>query len=271
MRTRTNIFQNTDGVLIGLYLLLVLMGWLNIYAATYNEDFPSILDINQSYGRQLLWIGTSLVIGLVVLLMDSRFFQLFANAIYILCLVALAGVLVFGTEIKGAKSWFTLGSFSLQPSEFAKFGTALAIAKLLGNTQSKIKDLSTTLKAIALILPPALLILLQPDTGSTLVYVSFVFVLYREGLSGNFLLMGLLMIVLFVLALIIEPIDLTIAIAGIGIVVYAVLYNGWKFLLPATGLLTLLAVVVIRTDAPAVVMASGVALAAIVYAIVMYV
>ena len=180
------------------------MGWFNIYAATFNDEHQSIFDMSQSYGKQLIWIFTSYLLAWFILMLDPRFFTRLAYPIYIFCILLLVGVLIFGTEIKGAKSWYTMGGFSFQPSELAKYGTALALTYYLSNLSKKFQGFTTRLTAVAILALPAGLILLQPDTGSVLVYASFIFVMYREGLSGNFLLFGASLGVLFVVALLLN-------------------------------------------------------------------
>lgn len=192
MRERNQIFGDIDWTLILLYLALVLIGWVNIYAAVYNEDHSSIMDLSQSYGKQMIWILTSLFIGLVILLTDARFFSTFAFLIYGFTILMLIGVLLFGGTVSGSKSWFQIGSFGLQPAEFAKFATNLALAKFFSGQHINIKDFKTRFLPLVFFGTPALLILLQNDTGSALVYSSFVLVLYRMGLSGNFLLAGVM-------------------------------------------------------------------------------
>src|SRR5690606_6731712 len=131
MRTQKNIFTNIDNITVILYVVLVFIGWISIYAAVYNEVHYSIVDISERYGMQLLWIGLAFMIALTILMFDGQFFPTFAYPIFILLLLTLIGVLLFGAEIKGSKSWFKIGSFALQPSEFGKFATALALAKYL--------------------------------------------------------------------------------------------------------------------------------------------
>ena len=204
MRNQRNLFANVDWATILIYLALVLIGWVSIYAAVYNEEHHSIFDISQRYGKQLMWIGFALVLAFIILLFEGQFFTSFAYPIYGVVILLLIGVLLFGAEIKGARSWFKIGSFALQPSEFAKFATGLALAKYLSALNINMKDLKTKMIASVIIGFPAVLILLQNDTGSTLVYASFVFVLYREGLSGNILLIGLYTAFLFVLSLLLR-------------------------------------------------------------------
>ena len=212
--------QNIDWITVLLYLILVLVGWVNIYAAVYNEEHSSILDMTQNYGKQLMWIGTSIVLASVILLIDAKFFSTFSYLIYFLTLMLLIGVLLFGREIAGSKSWFQIGSFSLQPAELAKFATALALAKYLSGIDKDFSRFKTKVIAAFIIMFPALLILLQHDTGSALVYTSFILVLYREGLSGNLLILGLIVAILFVVTLLVNKFIVIGVIAAIFILVY---------------------------------------------------
>jgi len=206
VRERNNVFNNIDWKLISLFLVLVFMGWLNIYAAVYNEDYSNIFDITQSYGKQLLWIITAFFIALLILLTDARFFSAFAYLIYGITIIMLLIVLGVGTEVSGSKSWFQIGNFGIQPSEFAKFATNLAIAKYFSGQNRNLELSKNRIVPFILMALPAGLTLLQNDTGSALVYSSFVLVLYRMGLSGNFLLAGLLIIVIAVSTLMTGPI-----------------------------------------------------------------
>ena len=223
MRNYKNIFSNIDWATVLLYLALVLIGWINIYAAVYNEDHHSIFDISQRYGKQLMWIVLGLIIAFVILLVDSHFFTSFAIPIYLAVLLSLLLVLVFGVKINGATSWFQFGSFKIQPSEFAKFATSLALAKYLSAININMKDVKTKVMAALIIGLPAVFILLQNDTGSTLVYAAFIFVLYREGLSGNILLFGILAILMFVLTLIFGPVEIILATTFCYILIYTIL------------------------------------------------
>jgi len=195
VRERKNIFSNVDLTLVILYLVMVLLGWVNIYAAVYNEEYSSIIDISQSYGKQVIWIATSLFLGLVILLTDARFFSTFAYVIYGFTIFLLVVVLGVGAEVSGSKSWFGVGGFGIQPAEFAKFATNLALARFFNAQHINVKDIRTRVIPLVIMGVPALLILLQNDTGSALVYGSFILVLYRMGLSGNFLLAGALVVV----------------------------------------------------------------------------
>lgn len=204
MRNKQGIFERIDWTTVSLYLLLVLIGWLNIYAAIYNEEHQSIFDLSQRYGKQLLWIGMALVLGIVILLIDFRFYNSFGYVIYILTILTLLAVLIFGVEVNGSKSWFSIGGIAIQPSEFAKFATGLALAKYLSGMNVKIQNLKTKLIVGLIIFLPAVLIMFQPDTGSTLVYFSLLIVLYREGLSGKYYSLGISFGVLFILTLVLR-------------------------------------------------------------------
>jgi rod shape determining protein RodA len=209
-RQPKSLFYNIDWLMVSIYIILVLMGWLNIYAAVYNEDHASIFDISQNYGKQLIWILTAGLLATVILLLDEKFLTFFAYPIYGIMILILLAVLVFGVEINGSRSWFAIGEFRIQPAEFAKFTTCMALAKYLSNINTKMEKLETKIIAgIIIALPPAI-ILLQNETGSALVFGAFIFVLYREGLSGNVLLFGLLTVVLFILSLLFDKIYIII-------------------------------------------------------------
>ena len=201
MATRNKLWANIDWVTFFIFLLLVFLGWINIYAAVYDESHKSIFDISQQYGKQLIWIAAALLIGFMILIIESNFYVIFAYPIYAIAILFLLLVLVFGVEINGSKSWFVIGEFRLQPSEFSKFATALALAKLLSNFNFKLDSVNSLLKISLIILLPALLIFLQHDAGSSLVFAEFLLVLYREGLSGIILFFFVLIIILFLLSL----------------------------------------------------------------------
>ena len=220
MRKQNSIFENIDWLLVVFYLVLVLLGWINIYAAVYNEEHKNMFDLTQSYGRQMLWIGTSLVIGLAILVIDGKFYAAFSFPIYIVTMGILLVVLVIARDVQGARSWIEIGSFKLQPSEFAKFATNMALAKYLSALGIRMEDMKTKITAGLLILLPMALVLLQNDTGSALVFIAFIFVLYREGLSQNVLIFGFLAGVLFILALMVPNTVLIGVIGGLGFVAY---------------------------------------------------
>ncbi len=191
------------------------MGWLNIYAAVYDESHSNILDIDLKYGKQLLWIGAAFVLGIFILLTDSKFFTAFSFVIYGLTVGLLAAVLVFGVESHGARSWFEIGGIRIQPAEFGKFATCLAIANVMSRHGFKIMRFSSLALIGLLLAIPAGLIVLQNDTGSALVYSSFILVMYREGLHGSLLLLCFIAIAIFIFTLIYPPIVvLSLIIAG---------------------------------------------------------
>lgn len=200
MRSKT-IIGKIDMWLLIIYLALVVVGLLSIYAAAYNEDFPHIYDMSQNYGKQLLFIGISLAVGFMILLIDAKFFNAFAYIIYGLSIVFLLLVLVVGSKISGSTSWIQLGSFSFQPSEFAKFGTALALAHYLSQIDIDVTKIKTRVTAYGIVFLPMLLVLAQGDAGSASVFLIFLLVIYREGMGGTILIIGLVAATLFILSL----------------------------------------------------------------------
>ena len=228
MRERRGIFQGIDWVMVSIYLLLVFFGWINIYAAVYNPEFSSIFDMSQRYGKQLIWIGAALLIAFVIILIDPKFFNQFAFLIYGLAILTLIFVLLFGKEVAGSKSWFQVGSFAIQPAEFVKFATALALAHYLGNLGVKVDNLKATFYAGLIIFIPAALIILQNDTGSALVYTSFIFVLYRQGLSGNIFIIGFIFALLAILALLLDTLQAKLILAAVIFVITALAYLSMK-------------------------------------------
>jgi rod shape determining protein RodA len=200
----TNIFARADRTLLWIYFILVIAGWLNIYAAVFDENHRSIFDLDTNYGRQMIWIVSSIILLSAVMLTEPKFFNTFAYLIYGIVILALAGVIVAGKEIAGSRSWFQIGYFSIQPAEFAKLATSLVLASYLGNIKTHFEKPLTKAMAICLIGLPFFLIIAQNETGSALVFVSFVLMLYREGLSGIFLIIGLLAAILFVLTLLVN-------------------------------------------------------------------
>ena len=215
MNSRSNnLLANIDWVSILLYLLLVLIGWINIYAAVYDENHSSILDISQKYGKQLIWIGAAFVLAFLVLLTDSKFFTTFSMVIYGIMIFLLIAVLFFGTETKGARSWFEVGDFRIQPAEFAKFATNLAIAYVMSRHNFKVMRFSSLLTIGLILALPAGLIILQNDTGSALVYSSFILVLFREGLHGSILLLCFVAAAIFIMALLYTPFTVLLVIIG---------------------------------------------------------
>lgn len=200
MNKRERVIANIDPVILGIYLLLMALGLMNIYSASYNPDFPNFFDQTTEHGKQAVWIGISLTLGAAVMLVRGDFLRDFSYGIYAFILLLLVLVLLVGKEVNGQKGWFGVGSFGIQPSEFAKFATALALSRYLSGLKA-LADGRSRLVSTLIIAAPAALILLQPDTGTALVSLAFILVLYKEGLSGNFLLLGILALVLGILSL----------------------------------------------------------------------
>jgi rod shape determining protein RodA len=217
---------------------MIVMGWFNIYAAVYNDEHKEIFDFTQRYGKQFIWIMATLVLAVFIMIIDSRFYLFFAWFIYAITMLLLILVLVLGKDINGAKSWIEFGPISLQPSEFAKFGTALALASFLNNRRNDLTKLKVIAPAVAIILFPMLLTALQPDLGSTIVFCSFFIVLFREGMSPFIFVSGLLMVMLFFLTLLFNNVYLEIALIALSFMLAWFTTRKWKLLL--TGLVMML-------------------------------
>ena len=194
---RNNIFFGIDWLLVLLFLLLVGFGWVNIYAASHSDESIQIFDFSSRYGKQLIWILSSIPLIILILFINTKFFQQFSSIFYIISLLSLLGLFVFGTEINGAKSWYRFGGVSLQPSEFAKAFTALALAKLMSNRKYNLDVKKNQLKAFIIIFLPAFLIAVH-DPGSAIIYLAFFFVLNREGLTLAYIIFGCTAIILFI-------------------------------------------------------------------------
>ncbi len=228
MPKRNNLWANIDWVTVLIYLVLVFLGWINIYSAVYDAEHHSILDITQRYGKQLIWIGAALLIAFIILLIETNFYVFFSYFIYGGVIILLVVVLFFGTEVNNSKSWFAIGSFAIQPAEFGKFATALALAKYMSSFGFKLQQFKSLLKIGTIILLPAGLIFLQNDTGSALVYFSFILVLYREGLSGVVLFFVTLVALLFVFSLVLSELILFSLLSGLALIVFFVMNSGMK-------------------------------------------
>ena len=190
-----------DWITIILFLLLVGFGWLNIISASSSGEITSYFDIDQRYGKQLVFILFTFVLIILVLSIEAKFYERFASIIYLASILSLIGLFIFGKTVNGATSWYGIGGFTIQPSEFAKFATALAVAKYISDLQTNIKTVKDQLKTALIIFVPAFLILLQNDAGSTIVYAAFFFVFYREGIPQIYLLLVFSIVVLSVLSL----------------------------------------------------------------------
>lgn len=212
MDRSSNTVASIDWVMILLYALLVLLGWLNIYSAAYDETHTSIFDFSQEYGKQIIWIGAAFLLAFLIMLIDSKFFTAFSFVIYGVTIFLLIAVLFLGKEVNGSRSWFELGGVRIQPAEFAKFATTLAVANVMSRHNFKVMQWKNLLLVGLVILLPAGLIELQKDTGSALVYSSFIFVLFREGLHASILLLCFAAILLFIFSILYSPFTVLIII-----------------------------------------------------------
>ncbi|OIO10261.1 MAG: rod shape-determining protein RodA [Flavobacteriales bacterium CG_4_8_14_3_um_filter_35_10] len=247
MRQRnSNIFKGLDWPLVVFYFLLVSLGWFSIYSASMNETHFEILDFSVKYGTQLLWILMSLILIIFTLFIDAKFYERFASLIYAFSILSLLGLFVFGKTISGATSWYVFSGASLQPSEFAKVATALALAKLLSDKNYNLKLVKNQIKAFFIIILPALIIIPQPDPGSALVFFSLIFVLYHEGLPKFFIGLGISIITLFFLALLINKL-LLVAILTILTLLFYFIYKSKKTSLSSFLILLIVAVSYVYT------------------------
>ena len=217
-----SIKNNIDWISVVIFITLVIMGWLNIYSSSLSSVIgeTSIFDLSQFYGKQLLYIGLAFPLILIILFVEGKFYEKYSSVIYTVSVLSIAGLFVFGKSVKGQANWYSFGSFGIQPSEFAKAATALALAKYLSDVQVNLKNLNNQMIAMAIVFFPVLLIAIH-DPGSALIYSIFFVVLYREGLPGWYLMTGFVAIILFILMLITNNPFIVI---GISIVVLAINY-----------------------------------------------
>ncbi|NVJ89508.1 MAG: rod shape-determining protein RodA [Flavobacteriaceae bacterium] len=230
---QNNIFAGVDWILIILYMALVGFGWVNIYAASKDDNHYEILDFSSKYGKQLIWIVLCIPLIIGVLFFNSKFYEKYASILYLVSIILLILLFPFGKEINGAKSWFNFGFMSLQPSEFVKACTALGIAKLMSDRQYNLNLVKNQVKAFIIVFLPAFLILLQPDAGSALIYLSFFFVLNREGLTLYYIIIGAACIALFIFTILfgVKNVLLSSILLITLIVVYAIYKGGKRFIL----------------------------------------
>ena len=212
MARETNRYFKFDWITIIIFLLLIGFGWLNILSASHVGDTIDYFNISQPYGKQLIFILLTFGLIVIILSIEAKFYERFSSIIYLASLLSLLGLFIFGKNVNGATSWYAIGSMTIQPSEFAKAATALAVAKYISDLHTDINNLKDQLRIFIVIAIPALLILLQNDTGSTIVYGAFFFVLYREGLPKFYLFFGLFLVFLSVSALKFGPITTTIVV-----------------------------------------------------------
>jgi len=251
MTRKINILEEIDWLSVGLYLALVIFGWMNIFASSYNEHFRGIFNLHQNYGDQLLWILISFLAVFILFLIDHRFFYFFTYPIYAFAILLLLAVLVFGVEVHNSRSWLNIFGFRLQPSEFVKIAVALAVARYLSGFDIKLMTWKTLLIIAGLIGFPVILISIQPDFGTAMVFTCFILVLYREGLPGWILGFSIFTAVLFLMTLLIPKLAviivlLCLAILFIGLVNQKVSYAFFSALILAGvyGFLKLISLVI---------------------------
>lgn len=221
-----------DWLTIGLYLVLILGGWLNIYAADYDPEVSKgIFSLSMSSGRQLIWIGTSVILILLILLLDYKFYHTLSYALYGLMIFFLLAVLIFGEEVAGSKSWFELGPFKFQPSEFTKFATGLALARYLSKSNRKTDELIPQIIGFILFLIPFSMVILQGDLGTAMVFGSLILVMFREGMHPLILVVGIGVIILFLLTLLVDQTVLFIGLTVVMLLLIAIVAKNLKKIL----------------------------------------
>ncbi|MDR2448499.1 MAG: rod shape-determining protein RodA [Prevotellaceae bacterium] len=236
MRRNSALLNKLDWTTVGLYLLLILIGWISIYAAAYNEAHPNIFDLSQRYGMQLIWMASSIILAMIVMTIDHKFFSVFAYIMYSVIILLLILILFAGTEVNGSRSWLVIGPFRLQPAELSKVATSLALAKLISQHSFKIHSFTNLVKIAFIIGLPVLLIFLQHDAGSALVFSALLIMLYREGISGWFVSIAAFTAILFILAIIWEPLSVFLFLWLISLLAYAMLNRSFKYAIAAGGL-----------------------------------
>lgn len=218
MITEASKYYKFDWITIILFFILVLFGWLNIVSASHTGDTINYFDFSQPYGKQLAYIFFTVGLIILILAVESKFYERFASVIFVVSMLSLVGLFLFGKSVNGATSWYGIGGMTLQPSEFAKAATALAVAKYVSDLNSDLNSIKDQIIVFAIIAIPAILVLLQKDAGSTLVYGGFIFVLYREGLSPMYLVLLFMLVFISLCALkfgvIITSIIITVAVLG---------------------------------------------------------
>lgn len=228
MSRRINILNDTDWLSVFIYLILIIFGWLNIYSVNYSENNPSFFSLQNRYAMQLYFIIVALIIGILIFLIDSRFYSFIAYPAYGFIMFMLLAVLVVGREVNGSKSWIMIGPMALQPSEFAKTAVILVLAKFLSGFNIKALSLRNILISLAIIFTPPIFIMLQPDFGSTLVYGAILIVLYREGLPGWILLLIFYLAAMFLFSLIFTKLTILIILICTSLFIFGILNKSFK-------------------------------------------
>ena len=226
-KNQISLFEGVDSVAVIIYLLLVAVGFVNIISASYNDEIE-VFSFAQNYIKQIFWMGAAFSVTLIILLLDSRYYHMYAYYAYALGILMLIAVLLFGREVNGAKAWFEFGSVRIQPVEFAKIATALAVARLMSNYSFSIKRIGHLMRVALIILLPLAIIVLQNDTGSGVVLCSFIFVLYREGLNKWICIPMIIVAVLFICSFLFTPLLLLLLLLVIFTVSSAMMIGSWR-------------------------------------------
>ena len=238
-REKNILFYKLDWSIILIYLILVCFGWFNIYSTTSDSEvIENIFDFSKPYGMQLIWIASAFVLAFFILMINSRFYSVFSYFIYFAVILLLIAVLFLGKEVNGSKSWFVIGPMRLQPAEFAKIATALALAKAMSTYGFKLKTIEGWTKVLGILLLPVALILLQKDWGSALIFFTFIFMFYREGLLGWVLAAAFFMVGLFIMSLLIDPVMVFIVLLGISIILFAFINRRYLHAFIAVAIIT---------------------------------
>jgi len=225
---KVNIAKSLDWITILVYFLLTTIGWLNIYSSSYSDEHKSIFDFTQLYGKQLIWISAAYIIGILLIIIESRAYHAFAYIIYAIAIVSLILVFIFAPEVKGARAWIEIYGYKLQPGEFSKIAVNLALARFLSTYDMKISKTQNIFLAAILLLVPITLIIMQKDTGSAITYIVFIIVLFREGLFWWIPAIGLYAIMMFVMALLYPPIAVVFGIFAFALTLYGIIEKEYK-------------------------------------------
>ena len=226
-KNQISLFEGVDSVAVVIYFLLVLIGFVNIISASYNDEIE-VFSFAQNYIKQIFWMGAAFSVALIILLLDSRYYHMYAYYAYVVGILLLIAVLYFGREINGAKAWFEFGSVRIQPVEFAKIATALATARLMSNYSFSIKRMGDLMRVAFIIMLPLAIIILQNDTGSGVVLCSFIFVLYREGLNKWICIPMIIVAVLFICSFLFTPLLLLLLLLVIFTISSAMMIGAWR-------------------------------------------
>ncbi len=249
MKPQFNIFHNVDKVALFLYLILLTIGWFNIYAADHTEGQINLFSIQTSYGRQLLFIASALVAAAIVLMINAKVIYSFSWIIYGTAIILLLAIFLAGVEINATRAWFRIGGFAVQPSEFAKYATALALAAYISNIRTKKPAAANIYKSLLIILIPAALVIMQSDVGTTLVFTAFIFALYREGwVSGVVLFMSGVALLLFVMTMLLNELIIIGILAAITILLIFIFRNRHGSTVRLIGLFVIVGVYVYSVD-----------------------